>query len=196
MLNLVVVWESMPNLWPTISIGVIVFLVLFAMLAEKSTTHSGVIIGVEGNISSGKSTLCSTLQNQVCQSTKQPIRVMFEEISSLLLQLFYSDHKRYALTLQLTTLQRRIDNLVHIKKSVAEQKNIGLLDRSTMVGDLLFLTVGSDAGTGIHFFYFYRETYYSRSSSIWMEHLTITKRLSTSPNFREVFCRARFLLTR
>jgi len=105
---------------------------LFALVTDS--WHPGVIIGVEGNISSGKSTLCLTLQNQVCASTQQPIRVMFEEISSTLLQLFYSDHKRYALTLQLTTLQRRIDNLIHMRRSVADQRTVGLLDRSTMVG--------------------------------------------------------------
>ncbi len=99
--------------------------------------EKGLLVGIEGNISSGKSTVCAHLQNGVCGATGQVTRVMFEQISPLLLKLFYGAASRYAFTLQLTTLQKRIDNIWRMRASCDAESSIGLLDRSTM-GDLIF----------------------------------------------------------
>lgn len=92
------------------------------------------IIAIEGNIASGKSTLCSRYENRFLHG--QRVRVILEDIPQSLLELFYSNPKKYAFALQLNTLQKRLDALWHAKWT-RPSNVVLLLDRSTL-GDMVF----------------------------------------------------------
>jgi deoxyadenosine/deoxycytidine kinase len=90
------------------------------------------MIVLEGNISTGKSTLLKNLEK------RGDIMAVYEKISNDLLKLFYSDSNKYALTTQLTTLCRRNNDIKYLKLQLQNIHNkVAIVDRS-LFGDLGF----------------------------------------------------------
>jgi deoxyadenosine/deoxycytidine kinase len=73
--------------------------------AESSVTISTTIIALEGNISSGKTTLCGSILND----KKRNVRVLFEPVVRRLLKLFCDNQLKYAFALQLFMFTTRYD---------------------------------------------------------------------------------------
>jgi deoxyadenosine/deoxycytidine kinase len=101
---------------------------LFRIIIARSHNWHGQLIGVEGNISVGKSTLIRTLE-------KYGFITLPEDVEPGLLGLFYENQFEHAFTLQLNTFYRRsmnilIQRLLHPGRSIIQ-------DRS-LIGDLIF----------------------------------------------------------
>jgi len=83
-------------------------------------------ICIEGNIGSGKSTVCEALQNKGFQVIPEPIEEWKEWLS-----LFYSDRKRWAFSFQMKVLAS------HVAMGQG-QGDIVILERSMLAGRYVF----------------------------------------------------------
>jgi len=99
------------------------------------------LIWVEGNIASGKSTLCE-------EFAKDPDNaVVMEEMPSKLLAMFYANQPKYAFPFQLHTVESRLHALEIMQKtSEHDHKKRVILDRSAL-GDSVFMLAQMVSGS-------------------------------------------------
>lgn len=97
------------------------------------TTQEKCIVAIEGNMASGKTTLCKQLQGTMYQGKR--ISTFLEEMPQSFLSQFYLRPKTYAFALQLHTLEKRLNSIWYAHHDKVNQ--ILFLDRST-IGDFVF----------------------------------------------------------
>ncbi len=105
---------------------------------SHSKTHvfePAILIGIDGNISSGKSTGCKMIENMDIDNVK--VICQYETINKILLELFCNNQKEYAFPLQLLTMTRRMQDMEKLRLKYTNNKNVVILDR-TMLGDFVF----------------------------------------------------------
>jgi deoxyadenosine/deoxycytidine kinase len=129
--------STLDKFFLSIIISIFICVIIFKLYAKKINRDNiavnyGKIVVLEGNISTGKSTLLSNLEK------RGDVMAIYEKISHELLNLFYSDPFKYALTTQLTTLCRRNNDIKYLKLQLKNIKDkVAIVDRS-LFGDLGF----------------------------------------------------------
>lgn len=121
----------------------------FNTTTTKMSTHTPIVMALEGNIGAGKSYFCQTLQQQY------NVPCFTESVLPELLQLFYTDPTTYAFTLQVHVLTKRlaiIENLKYRRDLFNQQQSLlkppiepVLWDRS-LLGDSIFALVNANSG--------------------------------------------------
>lgn len=107
----------------------------------SATSPKPTLIWVEGNIASGKSTLCE-------EFAKDPANaVVMEKMPSKLLSMFYENKPKYAFSFQLHTAEARLHTLEIIQKtSEHDHKQRVVQDRSA-IGDSIFMLAQMVSGS-------------------------------------------------
>jgi deoxyadenosine/deoxycytidine kinase len=107
----------------------------------------GVVIEVEGNIGSGKSTLTRLMKEVVNKdhSDEKACSVFFETINNDFLGAFYSNIKRYSFAFQMYMLTTRMYQMDEGYRQADHEERLVLLDRGA-VGDTVFALLNHEAG--------------------------------------------------
>jgi len=109
------------------------FLTESDIVAHLAKKKSSVVVGLEGNIGAGKSSLATRLKKEMTL-----VKAYDEELNMMFLQLFYDDPKTYGWAFQWGMLKTRQYQfaLAKLDKTMASEK-VCLWDR-TMIGDYIF----------------------------------------------------------
>jgi len=98
----------------------------------------GLVIEVEGNIGSGKSTLTENLKKLANQVNDESFsRVFGEQVNNTFLGAFYGNAKRFGFAFQMYMLTTRIYQMDEASRQAKDEQRLVFLDRGA-VGDTLF----------------------------------------------------------
>jgi deoxyadenosine/deoxycytidine kinase len=137
-----------------------------------SKTDTKTIIALEGNISSGKTTLCRALDESTI-----PVTILYEPVVDSLLQLFYQNKAKYAFALQLFMFSTRYDAM---ERMMAMSNTTSVLDRSVF-GDIVFaMKQCLDGHMNHHEWKCYMDVLQGKNWLKWLHKLTIVY-LHTEP---------------
>jgi len=87
---------------------------------------------IEGNIASGKSTLCKQIKQQAAR-----VEVYEEQTDDLFLQHFYGDRPKYAFSFQAYMLKNRLYQMIDASRKARAEEQLVLMDRGAL-GDTCF----------------------------------------------------------
>jgi len=107
----------------------------------------GIVIEVEGNIGSGKSTLTGMLKNWIDSKVGAEVGSCFgEKVNSAFLKAFYSNPKRFSFAFQMYMLTTRLYQMDESYRQARSDQKLCFLDRGA-VGDSLFALLNFQLGS-------------------------------------------------
>ena len=107
----------------------------------------GLVIELEGNIGSGKSTLCRLVRDIVHKDSNDTMEcsVFYESINNDFLAAFYTNTKKYSFAFQMYMLTTRLYQMDESYRVAEKDDNLSLLDRGA-VGDTVFALLNHQMG--------------------------------------------------
>lgn len=108
------------------------FICFINMAAACEEKRKGLVVEIEGNVGSGKSTLIANLVKQMETS-----QIFAEHVHATFLQAFYENPSRYGFAFQMYMLTTRIYQMEEAARLAKDDGTVCFLDRGA-VGDLLF----------------------------------------------------------
>lgn len=107
----------------------------------------GLVIQIEGNIASGKSTLAKELKKLFQQSHDSKQLVCFDEpVCNPFLAAFYKDPKKYGFAFQAYMLTTRLYQMNESNRQAQQEEKTCVLDRGA-VGDTVFASLNHELGS-------------------------------------------------
>jgi len=107
----------------------------------------GLVVEVEGNIGSGKSTLTGMMKNFVNSKLGDEHTCCFgEKVNNAFLKLFYSDPPRFSFAFQMYMLTTRLYQIDESFRQARKESKLCFLDRGA-VGDTLFALLNYQLGS-------------------------------------------------
>jgi deoxyadenosine/deoxycytidine kinase len=112
---------------------------------KEVSSLRNIVVEVEGNIASGKSTLLRHLHSVLHASKPNSCSVFGEIINNDFLGAFYSDAKKYAFAFQMYMLTTRLHQMSEAARQAKDEGKVVFLDRGA-VGDSLFAILNHKLG--------------------------------------------------
>jgi deoxyadenosine/deoxycytidine kinase len=114
---------------------------------SKWAALEGLVIEVEGNIGSGKSTLTKAMKTvmNTASSSDNASEVFFETINNDFLAAFYTETKRYSFAFQMYMLTTRLYQMEEATRQAKQEGKMVMLDRGA-VGDTVFAILNHTMG--------------------------------------------------
>jgi len=112
---------------------------------RKDNPLRGLVVEVEGNLGSGKSTVLRKLHESLNQQEPGMCSVFGELINNDFLGAFYSNSKKYGFAFQMYMLTTRLYQIDEASRQAKEDRKISFLDRGA-VGDTLFAILSHKLG--------------------------------------------------
>jgi hypothetical protein len=113
--------------------------------SHRWASLEGLVIEVEGNIGSGKSTITGAMKNSRNQVSEYSSEVFCETISNNFLGAFYSDSRRFSFAFQMYVLTIRLYQMEEAGRQAKVEGKMVFLDRST-IGDAVFALLNHKMG--------------------------------------------------
>jgi len=112
---------------------------------KKLNALRGLVVEVEGNLGSGKSTVLRSLLDSFQTSDPGSCSVFGELINNDFLSAFYSDSRKYGFAFQMYMLTTRLYQIDEAARQAKVERKIAFLDRGA-VGDTLFAILSHKLG--------------------------------------------------
>jgi thymidine kinase/deoxynucleoside kinase len=110
----------------------------------------GIVVEVEGNIGSGKSTLTGMLKNWIDSKLgAEHVSCFGEKVNNAFLKAFYANPKRFSFAFQMYMLTTRLYQMEESYRQARSEKRLCFLDRGA-VGDTLFALLNHQLGSMDH----------------------------------------------
>lgn len=106
---------------------------------------NGMVVEVEGNIASGKSTLTLAIKKLLNTPKNERSEVFAEQVNNTFLGAFYSDTKRFSFAFQMYMLTTRLYQVDEASRQAKDEGRFVMLDRGA-VGDAVFATLNHELG--------------------------------------------------
>lgn len=103
----------------------------------------GLVVEVEGNIASGKSTLTLAIKKLLNTAKLERTEVFAEQVNNTFLGAFYNDTKRFSFAFQMYMLTTRLYQVDEASRQAKQEGKFVMLDRGA-VGDAVFATLNHD----------------------------------------------------
>jgi len=112
---------------------------------QKENLLRGLVVEVEGNLGSGKSTILRKLHESINREEPGLCSVFGELINNDFLAAFYSNSKKYGFAFQMYMLTTRLYQIDEAYRQAKDEKKVTFLDRGA-VGDTLFAILSHRLG--------------------------------------------------
>jgi len=112
---------------------------------QKENVLRGLVVEVEGNLGSGKSTILKKLLETLHAEESGICSVFGELINNDFLGAFYSNSKKYGFAFQMYMLTTRLYQIDEAARQARDERKIAFLDRGA-VGDTLFAILSQRLG--------------------------------------------------
>jgi thymidine kinase/deoxynucleoside kinase len=113
---------------------------------RKWASLEGLVIEVEGNIGSGKSTVTKAMKSVMNNhSQENTSEVFFETINNAFLAAFYTETKRFSFAFQMYMLTTRLYQMEEATRQAKQENRMVMLDRGA-VGDTVFALLNHKMG--------------------------------------------------